>query len=133
MLLAAAVALLHAATVVFVLSGGLLTLRRHGVLWLHVPVSLAILGLYLTGFDCPLTDLELWLRERAGGRAYRGGFIGHYVTEPLGFPIGATSTQVGICVVAFLPNAIAYGVLVARWLRNRDGARRTRSDAASHQ
>ena len=119
MLLANAVALLHAAVVVFMLTGALLALRWPRVLWLHVPVSLAILALYLTGSDCPLTTWELRLREAAGQPGYRGGFIGHHVTEPMGFPIEATSTQVGIYIVAFLPNLIGYGLLAARATRAR--------------
>jgi hypothetical protein len=122
-LVAAGVAVLHAAAVLFMLTGSLLALRWPRVLWLHVPVSLAILGLYLTGSDCPLTTWELDLRERAGEPGYDGGFIGHYVTEPMGFPIEATSTQVGIYVVAFLPNLIGYGLLVARALHGRDAVR----------
>jgi Protein of Unknown function (DUF2784) len=118
-LLAGAVAVLHGAAVVLVLVGSLLALRWPRVLWLHVPVSLAILGIYLTGSDCPLTSLELALRERAGESTYTGGFIGHYFTEPLGFPIEATSTQVGIYVIAFLPNLIGYGLLAARQVRSR--------------
>jgi hypothetical protein len=113
-LLANAVALLHAVAVLFMLIGALIALRRPRVLWLHVPVSLTILGLYLTGSDCPLTTLELTVREWAGEPGYSGGFIGHYITEPLGFPIEATSTQVGIHVVAFLPSLIGYGLLAAR-------------------
>jgi hypothetical protein len=118
-LLANAVALLHAVTVLFMLTGALIALRRPRVLWLHVPVSLAILGLYLTDSDCPLTTLELTVREWAGEPGYRGGFIGHYITEPLGFPIEATSTQVGIYVVALLPNLIGYGLLAARTRHRR--------------
>jgi hypothetical protein len=125
-LLAVAVAVLHGAAVAFMLTGSLLALRRPRLLFLHVPVSVVILSLYLTGSHCPLTDLELWLRERAGAPAYRGGFIGHYLTEPLGFRIRATSTQVGLLIVALLPNAIGYGVLLTRWLRHR-----ARSDATS--
>ena len=112
MLLANAVALLHAAAVLFMLTGSLLALRWPWVLWLHVPVSLTILGLYLTGSDCPLTTWELALREHAGEPGYTGGFIGHYITEPLGFPIEATSTQVGVVVAALLPNLIGYGLLL---------------------
>jgi hypothetical protein len=118
-LLANAVALLHAAAVLLMLTGPLLALRWPRVLWLHVPVSLAILVVYLTGSDCPLTTWELALRERAGEPGYRGGFIGHYITEPLGFPIEATSTQVGIYVVAFLSNLIGYGLLAACARRRR--------------
>jgi len=122
-LLASAVAVLHAAAVLFMLTGSLLALRWPRVLWLHVPVSLAILGLYLTGSDCPLTTWELQLRERAGEPGYEGGFIGHYITEPMGFPIEATSTQAGIYLVAFLPNLVGYGLLAARALHGRDAAR----------
>src|SRR5829696_7395655 len=117
MLIAGVVAVLHAAAVLFLLSGSLLALRWPRLLWLHVPVALAILGLYLAGSDCPLTTWELDLREAGGEPGYRGGFIGHYVTEPLGFPIHATSTQIGIYVAAFLPNLVGYGLLVARYLR----------------
>ena len=118
MLLANAVACSSATAVLFMLTGALLALRWPRVLWFHIPVSLAILCLYLTGSDCPLTNLELALRERAGAPGYTGGFIGHYVTEPLGFPVHATFTQVGIYVLAFLPNVIGYGLLLTRQLRS---------------
>jgi hypothetical protein len=118
---AALVAVLHGAVVAFMLVGALLAVRWPRVLWAHVPVSLAILGLYLTGSDCPLTTWELALRERAGEAGYRGGFIGHYVTEPLGFPIEAASTQIGIYAVAFTLTGLGYGLLAARHLRRREG------------
>ncbi|MCW2633859.1 MAG: conserved rane protein of unknown function [Blastococcus sp.] len=111
---AVAVAVLHGLAVALMLTGSLLALRRPRVLWLHVPLGLTILGLYLSGSDCPLTTFELWLRERAGRPGYTGGFIGHYLTEPCGFPVHATSTQVGIYAVAFLPNVVGYGLLAVR-------------------
>jgi len=116
-LLAGAVAALHAAAVLFMVSGSLLALRWPRLLWLHVPVSLGILALYVTGSDCPLTTWELALRASAGEPGYRGGFIGHYITEPLGFPIRETSTQIGIYVAAFLPNLVGYGLLAAQYMR----------------
>jgi hypothetical protein len=120
--LAVLVAVLHAVAVLFMLTGSLLALRWPRALWLHVPLSLVILGIYVTGSDCPVTRLELWLRARAGGAGYTGGFIGHYITEPLGFPIHATSTQVGIYVIAFLPNLIGYTLLVRRYVGGRTRA-----------
>ena len=118
LLLANAVAALHAAAVLFMLTGALLALRFPRLLWLHAPVALAILSVYLLGADCPLTTWEMALRENAGEPGYRGGFIGHYLTEPLGFPIEATSTQVGIYVVAFSLNLVGYGLLAARLRRS---------------
>ena len=119
MLLANAVAVLHAAVVLFLLTGALLALRWPRLLWLHVPVVLAIFGLYLTGSDCPLTDWELALRQAAGEPGYDGGFIGYYVTEPLGFPIEAASTQFAIYATPFLLNLVAYGIHAARSWRTR--------------
>ena len=119
LLLAGAVAVLHGAAVLFMLTGALLALRRPRVLWVHVPLTLAILAIYLTGSDCPVTNLELWLRARAGQPGYTGGFIGHYNTDPLGFPIHATSTQVGIVVLAIVPNLIGYGLLLLQYRRGR--------------
>jgi hypothetical protein len=113
-LLAALVALLHGAVVAFTLTGALLALREPRVAWLHVPVCLTVLVVHVTGSACPLTTWELALREAAGEPGYRGGFIGHYLTEPMGFPIEATSTQIGVYVVALLPNLIGYGLLLAR-------------------
>ena len=119
LLLARAVAVLHAAAVLFMLTGSLLALRWPRVLWVHVPLSLAILAVYLTGSDCPVTTLELWLRRRGGGTGYTGGFIGHYITEPLGFPIHATSTQVGIYAIALLPNLVGYTLLITQAVRRQ--------------
>ena len=127
-----AVALLHALTVATMLTGSLLALRWPRVLWLHVPLSLAILVLYLTGSDCPLTTLELWLRERAGLPGYRGGFIGHYLTGPLGFPISEPSTQAAVYLTAVVPNLVGYGCLLARYRRGSDAAR-SREESAGRQ
>jgi hypothetical protein len=120
-LLAALVAVLHGAAVAFMLTGSLLALGRPRLLWVHVPVALAILAIYLTGSDCPLTTWELDLRAAAGEPGYRGGFIGHYITEPLGFPIEATSTQIGVYTAAIVPNLVGYALLARRYLRARVG------------
>ena len=121
MLLAALVAVLHGAAVAFMLTGSLLALGRPRLLWVHVPVALAILAIYLTGSDCPLTTWELDLRAAAGEPGYRGGFIGHYITEPLGFPIEATSTQIGVYTAAIVPNLVGYALLARKYLRERVG------------
>jgi hypothetical protein len=117
LLLAWAVAVFHGAAVLFMLIGSLLALRWLRVLWAHLAVSLFILVTYVSGSDCPVTNLELWLRARAGAPGYTGGFIGHYITDPLGFPIHAPSTQIAIYVLAFLPNVIGYGLLLTRAVR----------------
>ena len=123
MLLAGVVAVLHGAAVLFMLTGALLAVRRPGLLVVHAPVALAILGVNLAGADCPLTTLELALRERAGAPAYGDGFLGHHVFEPLGVDVAATGTQLGVYAAAFGLNALGYGLVVTRASRALCGRR----------
>ena len=111
MLLAHAVALLHGAAVLFMLTGALLAVRWPRLVLLHAPVALAILTVNLAGVDCPLTVLELALR---GTEAYDGGFLGHYFFGPLGLDERAAGTQLAVYATAFGLNALGYGLLGAR-------------------
>ncbi len=120
-LLAYAVAVLHAAAVLLMVTGGLLALRRPLLLLVHVPVALAILAVNLLGADCPLTRLELGLRAGSGSEVYSGGFLDHYVVQPLGLDIASTAVHVGIYTVAVLPNAVAVALLAHRLAAARCG------------
>jgi hypothetical protein len=67
-----------------------------------------------SGHLCPLTPLEVNLRERGGMAGYSGGFIAHYVTAWI-YPDGLTrnvqiAIGLGLCVV----NTLIYG-----WVFNR--------------
>jgi len=117
------VAVVHAAVVLLMLSGGLLALRWPRLLPVHLPVALAILAVHVAGAACPLTDLELALRREAGGEVYRGGFLAHHVLVPMGVDPGSQSTQTALRLVALLPNLVAYALLGARWHRRRTARR----------
>jgi hypothetical protein len=121
-LLASAVAVLHAAVVLFMLTGALLALRWPRLVLAHAPVAFAVLAVNLAGAPCPLTTLELALRERAGVPPYDDGFLGHVLFGPLGLDVAATATQVGTYTVAFGLNAVGYGLLLARVHRARSVA-----------
>jgi hypothetical protein len=99
--LASAVAVLHGAVVLVMLTGALLALRWPRLVLLHVPVALAVLAVNLAGAPCPLTTLELALRERAGAAPYDGGFLGHFLFGPLGLDVGDPAVQAGTYAVAF--------------------------------
>ena len=113
------VAVVHGLAVVLMLTGALVALRRTEFLLLHAPVAAAILAVHLAGAPCPLTELELALRERAGGAAYTGGFLGHHVFAPLGLDVGSPAVQAGIYTVALVPNVVAYWLLTVRAGRGR--------------
>jgi hypothetical protein len=99
---------IHAAFVLFVVAGGLLALRWPKVLWVHAPAAIWGITVEYAGFFCPLTPLEVELRQRAGAAGYRGGFIEHYI-ESLLYPSGLTRElqfALGTCVL--LVNVGAY-------------------------
>jgi Protein of Unknown function (DUF2784) len=110
--LADAVAVVHGVVVLVMLTGALVALRRPRFVLLHAPVAIAVLAVNVAGADCPLTDLELELRRRAGQPRYTGGFLGHHVFAPLGLDISATGTQIGIYTVAVGLNVVGYTLLV---------------------
>jgi hypothetical protein len=109
----------HLAFVAFVLFGALLVLRWPRLLWFHVAAVLWGVLVELTGAICPLTPLEVRLRQLGGEMGYQGDFIGHYITTML-YPAGLTrQVQIGLGFAALVPNAVAYGYLMVRKKRIR--------------
>jgi hypothetical protein len=105
---ATVVAVAHLAVVLFLLCGGFVVRRRRALLWAHVAVVTAVVTVAALRAPCPLTELELWLRELGGVDAYRGGFIEHYLVEPV-YPAGLTPpVQVLLHVAAIATNLVAY-------------------------
>jgi hypothetical protein len=113
------VLIVHLGFIALVVLGGLLVLRWPRLIWLHVPVVLWGAAIEFIGFVCPLTPLEVWLRERGGEAAFEGDFIEHYITALI-YPEGLTrGLQILLGVLALVPNVVIYGYLVARWKRGR--------------
>jgi hypothetical protein len=92
-LLADAVLALHVAIVVFVIAGLVLVIVGNVSKWQWVNwvwFRLAHLGAIAIvaaqswfGLICPLTTLEMWLREKAGEETYSGSFIEHWLQRLL--------------------------------------------------
>ena len=64
--LADVVLLIHLAFVLFVLFGGLLALKWRSAIWFHLPAAAWGVFIEFSGWVCPLTPLENWLRTEAG-------------------------------------------------------------------
>lgn len=106
--LADAVALLHLAFVLFIPLGGLAVLRWPRLAWVHLACAVWGALIVWTPIVCPLTPLEKALRLRAGGPAYEGSFIRHYLVGPLfkdGLPPALAWT---LCALALLANGWLY-------------------------
>ncbi len=91
--LADAVLALHAGIVLFVVVGLLLVLAGNwrGWRWVNAPVfrwaHLLAIGVVVAqawlGMVCPLTTLEMWLRQQARGSTYAGSFVAHWLQRLL--------------------------------------------------
>lgn len=113
-LAADAVLALHLAFILFVLLGGLLALRWRPVIWCHLPAAAWGALTELTGWICPLTPLETWLRRRAGMGGYEGGFVEHYLL-PLIYPAHLTrELQIALGLMVILLNAAVYARVLSR-------------------
>ena len=110
--LADLVLIVHLAFVVFVLLGGLLVLRWRWIAWLHLPAVVWGVFVELSGWICPLTPLENWLRTQGGEAAYAEDFIGRLLLAVL-YPDALThSLQVTLGMLALVVNLLVYGWLL---------------------
>ena len=118
-LLADIVLTLHVAVVVFVVGGLVLVLAGNlrgwcwvNHLWFRL-AHLAAIGFVVAetwlGMLCPLTTLEMGLRERAGVAGYGGGFIEHWLQRVLYYEAPWWVFAVGYSLFGLL--------VVAAWVR----------------
>lgn len=107
--LADLVVLMHFSYILFVVLGGFLTRWSPRWAWLHLPAVLWAVLVECTGWMCPLTPLENWLREQGGAVGYRSGFIEHYLL-PLLYPAALTrGVQIVLGLLVLALNIIIYG------------------------
>lgn len=104
----------HLAFVVFVAIGGLLAARWPRVAWGHVPAAIWAAWAEFTGWACPLTPLENWLRAQGGRAVYTSGFIEEYLL-PLVYPAALSrEVQWMLGSAVLLSNATVYAVILRR-------------------
>lgn len=116
LILADVVLVLHLAFVLFVLFGGLLALKWPRALWLHLPAAIWGVVVEFSGWICPLTPLENWLREQDGASGYTGDFLGHYL-EALLYPDNLSrNTQLIFGAIVMLVNG---GIYLWLWRRRQ--------------
>ena len=122
-LLADLVLIVHLAFVVFVLCGGLLVLRWRWIGWLHLPAAAWGAVVEFTGWICPLTPLENWLRVQGGEVSDEHDFTVRYLL-PILYPEDLTrGLQLLLGTVVVVLNAAVYWWL---WHTQARGASRNR-------
>jgi hypothetical protein len=107
-LLADLVLIVHLAFVVFVLCGGLFVLRWQWIAWLHLPAATWGAVVEFTGWICPLTPLENWLRVQGGEVGDEQDFTVRYLM-PILYPGDLTrGLQLLLGTVVVVLNAAVY-------------------------
>jgi hypothetical protein len=111
----------HLVVVVFILLGGFLVWRWNWIGWVHVPIVLWGTFIHFTGWLCPLTPLENFLRAKAGQAGYEGSFVEHYILALLSWDGRTYAMQVLIGILVLAANCVPYGLLFFRLglVRNR--------------
>ena len=108
-LLADLIVLVHVAFVMFAVFGGLLAVKWRSIVWIHGSAAVWAALVECAGWLCPLTPLENWLRDKAGGGGYRSDFIAHYIF-PVLYPEGLTrGAQLTLGALVILVNCAIYG------------------------
>jgi hypothetical protein len=112
-ILAELVLVFHFCFVLFVVFGGLLVLRRHSIIWLHLPALMWGVLVECFHLKCPLTPLENWFRHLGGEAGYTGGFIEHYASAILYANISLQfQTMLGLLLIGI--NLFVYGYVILR-------------------
>lgn len=109
----------------YLMFGGMLLLWRGWPVWPHAAVTAWSGAVLLFSIQCPLTTLEVFLRERAGQAGYSEPFIEHYfegVLYPADYP---TLARVAAVVVV----AASYIVIIQRRLLDDPEAEASRAEA----
>jgi hypothetical protein len=113
-LLADLIVVIHLCFVAFVLLGGLLVLRWPRVAWVHLPAAAWGAWIEFAGWLCPLTPLEVWLRERGGAAAYTSSFVERYLIPALYPESLSREAQWWLGGFVMVANAAVYTVVLRR-------------------
>ena len=117
--LADLVLVLHLAFVVFAVLGALLVLRWQRLAWIHAPVALWAAMVEFTGWICPLTPLEHWLRLKSGIPVQKLGFVEQYLL-PVLYPTPLTRPmQIVLGAIVLGVNVLVYAWILRRRIRGK--------------
>lgn len=106
--LADLVVFLHFLFILFVLTGGIGAYWYRPIVWVHIPSVVWGIVVELTGWICPLTPFENFLRIKGGLHEYRSDFIEHYII-PIVYPDFMTRKhQVFMGLGVLILNACVY-------------------------
>ena len=118
-LLADVVLLFHIIFILFVILGGLLTIKWKKAAGIHLPLLLWGIMIEYFGWICPLTPLENSLRAKGGGTSYESSFVEYYLL-PLIYPGQLTRhIQLLLGTLLLLINIFIYFIVWLEWKKKK--------------
>ncbi|MGI8756175.1 MAG: DUF2784 domain-containing protein [Acidimicrobiales bacterium] len=104
----------HVSLIVFLIVGAPLGITRPLVARLHLVAAVATGTVFALGADCPFTVWEKSARSAAGWPVYRGGFVEHYLVQPV-YGGGMTPLVTTMIMAAWLvPSLVGHGIRLRR-------------------
>lgn len=104
----------HFLFVLFVVFGGLLAMRWRHIVWLHLLAAVWGAMIEFSGWICPLTPLENWLRQEGGAAGYRSDFVAQYLL-PVLYPEGLNrKVQFALGIFVIVINLVIYSWVLRR-------------------
>jgi Protein of Unknown function (DUF2784) len=102
------VVVIHFLWILFLIFGGFWGRKKMTVKLIHVPAIAFACLVEIYDWYCPLTHLEVWLRERQhAGYGYGGSFIAHYL-EKLIYISLPRPVIIGLALLLAIGNALLY-------------------------
>jgi hypothetical protein len=103
------VVLVHFLWIVFLIIGAVAGVRYRAVKIVHLAALAFAFVIQIFGWYCPLTHLEIWLRNRHDpGLSYAGSFIAHYLEKIVYLDVSYNTIFV-LTIVLIVFNAVIYG------------------------
>ncbi|WP_461521476.1 DUF2784 domain-containing protein [Porticoccus sp.] len=111
------IALIHFGFVLFVITGGVLAFRWPRLIWWHLSCACYGVLIMIVGWQCPLSDVEAWLRRQRGESVVPGewAFLDHYVWPLVGVQGTEWFITVALVVAIVVFNFRAYRAV---WFRS---------------
>ncbi|MEW6670628.1 MAG: DUF2784 domain-containing protein [Thermodesulfobacteriota bacterium] len=113
------VLLIHFSFVLFVVAGGLLVYNLPKLARVHLPCVAWGALVEFSGWPCPLTPLENYLRNRGAAGCYEESFIEHYFIPILYPQLLTPGIQIALGIILLGVNALIYGWIWYRYAKCR--------------
>jgi len=113
-LLADLIGIFHAMIIVFMMTAVFVapTLpKKIEILYLTIAIIAGVIAItgFLTGYGCPITVFEFYLRSLGGQESYIGSFITYYLEALFSLSLN----NVWKCLIDFVIGAVLFAILVS--------------------